>query len=124
MPAVAALGIDPTHPLLTEAPLPNASCHLPISTISGLTVDSDGASFTLSNTSSFRSQDALTLTLGVSGQQRLFWVPVDLRPGMSVSVAVSFLTPVTSPVIGLCGDHPVGIVECPTPVATVAIAAN
>jgi hypothetical protein len=84
-----------------------------------LNVNSQGADFSLSNTSSTKSQDALIFDLYVQGEHRLYWVPVGLRPGMGVAVHATFLTPVETPIVILCGNHPVGIVDETGPVVAV-----
>ena len=111
--AVAAINGTPGPVPVIESPPTYGSCNTPISVMSGLSVDANGADMTLSNTSGIRSQDALVLQLLVNGQPRLFWVPVALRSGISVSVHVSFLTPVDSPVIQLCKNLPGGLVDDP-----------
>jgi hypothetical protein len=116
------LGNDPSPPPVIESPPTFGSCAPPISAMSSPHVGSQGADFTLTNASSTRAQDALTFNVIVNGQPRFFWVPVDLPPHVAVAVSVHFLTAVQAPVIGLCGDHPVGIVDMPDPVLTVTTA--
>jgi hypothetical protein len=89
--------------------------------LSNLQVDADGASFTLSNTSSTKAQDTVTFDVVVDGQRRYFWFPFDLKPGASYSVSVGFERLVEAPVIGVCGNRPIGIVDDPEPVLTVTV---
>jgi hypothetical protein len=115
----ATIGGNPGPVQLVASPPTFNTCELPISTMSDLTVDSQGADFSLSNTSSTKSQDALVIDLYVQGEHRLYWVPVVLRPGQGVAVHATFLVPVETPIIILCKNHPVGIVEHPDPVVAV-----
>jgi hypothetical protein len=121
LPAAGGLPADPTHPQVLESSPPTGNCTSPISSMTYLQLDADGASFTVSNTTATQAHDALMFSLIVNGQQRLLWVPVGLRPGRSISVSVHFLQPVTAPVIGLCGEIPGGTTECPTPVFDVVV---
>ena len=115
----APIGGNPGPVEIVESPPTFGNCNLPISVMSGLTVDSKGAVFTLSNPSTTKSQDFLIFDLIVSGKQRLYWVPVVLRPGVAIGVHASFLTTVDSPVILLCQTRPGGIVDDPQPVVGV-----
>jgi hypothetical protein len=87
--------------------------------MSNLNVDSQGADFTLSNTSSTKSNDALIFEVWVQGQEHLYWVPVALRPGSAVAVHATFLAPVDTPVVLLCKNHPVGVIDDEAPVVAV-----
>lgn len=115
----APIGNNPGLVQVIESPPTFGSCPSPISTMTTVESDSAGADLTLSNTSTKKSQDALIIDVIVHGQRRLFWTPVALRPGSAVAVQVRYLTPVEAPIIILCGDHPVGIVDDPEPVVAV-----
>ena len=116
----APLGNNPGPAQVIEAPPTFGSCDSPISTMTIVDSDSSGADLTLSNTSNTKSQDALIFDLIVNGQRRLFWTPVVLRPGTQAQLHARYLTPVEAPIIILCGDHPVGIVDSPDPVVAVS----
>jgi hypothetical protein len=114
------IGGNPGPVQLVASPPTFSNCDSPISTMGGLNVNSQGADFSLSNTASTKSQDALIIDVWAQGVHHLYWVPVVLRPGQGVAVHATFLTPVETPIIILCGNHPVGIVEDPQPVVAVS----
>lgn len=87
--------------------------------MSGLHVDSQGAELTVSNNSSTRAHDVLTFDLVVNGQRRFFWTSINLGARSSALVTVRFLKDVQAPVIGLCGNPPLGIVEGSEPILQV-----
>lgn len=118
----STIPIDPGQQVaVIEAPPTFGSCNPPISVMSNLRVGSQGADFTVTNGSTKRAQDVLTIDLIVNGQRRLFWAPVDLPSRSSASITIRFLTSVVAPVIGLCGNKPGGIVESPDPVCEVVV---
>jgi hypothetical protein len=117
----APLGNNPAPVQVIESPPTFGSCDAPISTVSTLSIDSQGADLLLSNTSSTKSQDALIFDLIVNGERQLYWVPVVLRPGSAVRLHAQFSTTVDSPIILLCKNNPVGIVDEPQPVVSVVM---
>ena len=107
---------------LIETPPTYGSCPPPVSTMSALIPGYPTTTLTVRNrTISTQSQDALILRVVDEGKIRMFWVPIDLRPGSMTNVAIDFVQAVDSSEVLLCGDHPVGIVDDPNPVATVRI---
>ncbi len=93
-------------------------------TVTSETVTSQGANLTIVNNSQSTSHDALIMQVVVNGAQRLFWVPLTLRPGQGGSVLVTFLQPVDSPIVIGCGNYPIGIVETPDPVVCVTVTSS
>jgi hypothetical protein len=75
----------------------------------------------VSNRASTQAQDFLILNLVVEGRKRMFWMPIELRSGTFTNVTVEFAKRVDSSELQLCGDHPVGIVDNPDPVATAKV---
>jgi hypothetical protein len=75
----------------------------------------------MSNTSSTTAHDTFVLDVVVNGVRRYLWVPVDLKPGASYTVSLGFLVDVHDPIVGLCGNKPVGVSESSDPVATVSV---
>jgi hypothetical protein len=107
---------------LVASPPTLNSCDAPISTIGGLNVNSQGADFSLSNTSSTTSQDALIFDVWKQGVHHLYWAPVGLHPGRAVVIHATFLAPVDTPVVLLCKNHPWGINDDGAPVVAVVAA--
>jgi len=121
----STIGDGPLHDVvLIEAPPTFGSCRLPISTMSGSKIGLEGGSLTVSNKTSSGSQDALIFDLVVEGRKRMFWTPLELRPGSSASVRVEFLKEIDSSETRLCGNHPVGVVDSPQPVLEVVVVAE
>ena len=104
-----------------ESPPTFGDCNAPISVMSTLSIDSKGAKLVLSNATSTKAQDSLIFDLIVNGERRLVWTPAVLRPGTAVTLSVQFLKTVESPIILLCQNRPIGIVDDPQPVVGVIV---
>lgn len=131
LPLVAALAAAPAsaqtlggnpnpQDLQTQNPInPGNGCQSPISVMSALSAGEMGATLTVTNNSASTTLDMVNFDLVVNGERWLYARPVKLAPGKSVEIDAYFHQPVSSPVISLCANKPVGVVDEAQPVMTV-----
>lgn len=125
VPAQAYKGppqIDPGEDPYPVTEAPPSSCPHGANTVILDTEGFAGGSndYTIVNQTSAPTNDALKIDVTVNGQHRLFWVSVPLASGASVTLRITYLQPVTLPVISTCNEHPIGVVDSPDPVVSVA----
>lgn len=124
LPAAAqAIGGQPTQPQLIEAPPTFGSCQPALTTVNNLHVDSQGATFNLTNVMGPQADEAVTFDVVANGRRRYFWAAINLPPGVVAPASVRFLAEVSSITIGTCHFHPVGIVDGDTPVLSFSVIA-
>jgi hypothetical protein len=117
LPAAAeTLGDRPGAQELQANPPPEVTCNGPISVMSALDVGDEGATMIVTNTASVPTKDTLLFDLVVEGEHWIYGMEIKLASGASTLIDARFLRPVSSPVIVLCSNKPIGIIDCPDPV--------